>query len=400
MGRSMKTRHLSLIGGLSALAVVAACSGAQGAAPGDAPPVQQAVPVRTIPVSFQDQPNTMELPGRVRAFAEAEIRPQVTGIIEARLFTEGDYVEAGQALYQIDDAEYQAAVQSARAALARAQAAAENARETAARFERLSGINAVSRQEYDQALAAAKQAEADIAIQQAALSQARIDLSRTTITSPIDGRIGRSSVTQGALVTQNQTTTLARVLQIDPVHVDLAVSSSRLLHWRLQAAEGRIAESEDGQSIPVDILLENGAAYTHQGQLEFSEISVDETAGTVAVRVVVPNPDGILLPGMFVRARFDAGVFEDVALLPQSVVARTPTGEATVLIVGADGTAQQRQLQIEQQQDSNWIIRAGLDPSDRIIVSNLQNVRPGTKVSEVMEQGQAAAATESRGGLQ
>lgn len=396
----MKLRRDQMLGSLAMLALVSACSSEQGAMTEAAGQQVQSIPVRTMPVTFQDQPNTIELPGRVRASAEAEIRPQVTGIIEARLFTEGDYVEAGQALYQIDDAEYVAAVQSARAALARAQATAENARETANRFERLSGINAVSRQEYDQAAAAAKQAEADIAIQQAALSQAQIDLARTTIKAPIDGRIGRSSVTQGALVTQNQTNALARIVQIDPVYVDLAVSSSRLLGWRLQSAEGRIADSDQDKAIEVDILLENGATYTHKGRLEFSETNVDETAGTVAVRVVVPNPEGILLPGMFVRAQFDAGVYEDVALLPQSVVSRTPTGAATVLVVGPDGTAQQRQLQVEQQHESNWIIRAGLEPSDNIIVSNLQNVRPGTRVSVVMEQGQTDSVPASRGGVQ
>ena len=368
----MKLRRDQMLGSLAMLALVSACSSEQGAMTEAAGQQVQSIPVRTMPVTFQDQPNTIELPGRVRASAEAEIRPQVTGIIEARLFTEGDYVEAGQALYQIDDAEYVAAVQSARAALARAQATAENARE----------------------------AEADIAIQQAALSQAQIDLARTTIKAPIDGRIGRSSVTQGALVTQNQTNALARIVQIDPVYVDLAVSSSRLLGWRLQSAEGRIADSDQDKAIEVDILLENGATYTHKGRLEFSETNVDETAGTVAVRVVVPNPEGILLPGMFVRAQFDAGVYEDVALLPKSVVSRTPTGAATVLVVGPDGTAQQRQLQVEQQHESNWIIRAGLEPSDNIIVSNLQNVRPGTRVSVVMEQGQTDSVPASRGGVQ
>lgn len=393
----MKVRLDHTMASLTALALLGACSQEQAPAP---PAQQQAVPVRTMEVEFRDLPNTIELPGRVRALAEAEIRPQVTGIIKQRLFTEGDSVEAGQALYQIDDAEYVAAVQSARAALARAQASAENARETANRFERLSAINAVSRQEYDQALAAAKQAEADISIQEAALSQAQINLARTRITSPIDGRIGRSSVTQGALVTQNQTTALARVLQIDPVYVDLAVSSSRLINWRLQVSEGRLTADEENNGVPVEILLENGAVYPHQGRLEFSEISVDETAGTVAVRVVVPNPDGILLPGMFVRARFNAGMFENVAALPQSVVTRTPTGAASVLVVGADGAVEQRQLEVELQQDSNWIIRSGLDPSDEIIVSNLQNLRPGMKVSVVRETGQMSAASDNQGGVQ
>ena len=308
-------------------------------------PQQPAPVVKTLTTELVSVPNAVELTGRARAHAEAEIRPQVTGIIKERLFKEGDLVSRGQALYQIDADEYAADVRSAEAALARAQASANVAKETAKRFADLAKINAVSQQEYDQAAATAQEAEADIALQKAALDRARIDLARTRISSPIAGRIGRSSVTQGALVTQNQTETLANVLQIDPIYVDLTVSSNRVLNMRRQIASGRVA-SKGIDTVPVNIILSDDTTYPLQGELEFSEINVDESAGTVAVRALVPNPDGIILPGMFVRANFVAGMYENVITLPQSVVSRTPTGEASVMVVKDDNTIEQRAIHV------------------------------------------------------
>ncbi|HPF22507.1 MAG: efflux RND transporter periplasmic adaptor subunit [Hyphomonas sp.] len=379
---------------LASALLLAACGNAgAGSQMAEAP-----VPtVETMTVRMTDVPNVIELSGRARAFAEAEIRPQVTGIISQRLFKEGDVVKKGQALYQIDAAEYAANVRSAEAALASAQANASVARETAGRFERLAKINAVSQQEYDQAVATASQAEAAIGIQKAALDRARIDLARTKITSPIEGRIGRSAFTQGALVTENQTDPLARVLQTDPIYVDLTVSSARILSWRQQMAEGKIATTKEN-TVPVDIYLADGAPYPLQGQLEFSEVNVEESAGTVAVRVVVPNPDGLILPGMFVRAKFVAGYYEDVATLPQSVVSRTPTGDASVMVVDKDGIVQQRQITVEQNADNSWTVLSGLTQGEQVATAKLQSIRSGMKVDPRSASEQTSAAQETRGG--
>lgn len=379
---------------LASTMLLAACGGETAGQQNAAPP---APVVQTMTVRLTDVPNIIELSGRARAYAEAEIRPQVTGIISERLFKEGDVVKKGQALYQIDAAEYAAAVRSAEAALARAEATADVARETAARFERLAGINAVSQQEYDQAVASASQAEADIGIQKAALDRARIDLARTKISSPIDGRIGRSSFTQGALVTQNQAEPLARVLQTDPIYIDLTVSSARLLNWRQQIAEGEIATT-DQNTIPVDILLADGTPYPLAGDLEFSEVNVEESAGTVAVRVVVPNPEDLILPGMFVRAKFTAGYYENVATLPQSVVTRTPTGEASVMVVEQDGTVRQRRITVEQNSDNTWTVLTGLNAGEQVATANLQSIRDGMKVEARPSSEQTSAAQDSRGG--
>lgn len=374
--------------------VLAACGGETAGQQAAAPP---APVVQTMTVRLTDVPNVIELSGRARAYAEAEIRPQVTGIISERLFKEGDTVKKGQALYQIDAAEYSAAVRSAEAALARAEATADVARQTAARYERLAGINAVSQQEYDQAVASASQAEADIGIQKAALDRARIDLARTRISSPIEGRIGRSSVTQGALVTQNQADPLARVLQTDPIYVDLTVSSARILAWRQQIAEGEIATTEQN-TVPVDIILADGTPYPLPGDLEFSEVNVEESAGTVAVRVVVPNPDDLILPGMFVRAKFIAGYYENVVTLPQSVVSRTPTGEATVMVVAPDGTVEQRLITVEQNSDNTWTVLSGLKAGEQVAIASLQSIRGGMKVQSQPVSGQTSAAQDTRGG--
>lgn len=361
-------------------------------------PQQPAPVVKSLTTELVSVPNAVELTGRARAHAEAEIRPQVTGIIKERLFKEGDLVSRGQALYQIDADEYAADVRSAEAALARAQASANVAKETANRFADLAKINAVSQQEYDQAAATAQEAEADIALQKAALDRARIDLARTRISSPIAGRIGRSSVTQGALVTQNQTESLANVLQIDPIYVDLTVSSNRVLNMRRQIASGRVA-SNGIDTVPVNIILSDDTTYPLQGELEFSEINVDESAGTVAVRALVPNPDGIILPGMFVRANFVAGMYENVITLPQSVVSRTPTGEASVMVVKDDNTIEQRAIKVEQYNDNSWIVLDGLEEGEKIAISNLQNLRSGVTVDPISNVEQISAARDSRSEL-
>ncbi|MAT33563.1 MAG: efflux transporter periplasmic adaptor subunit [Ponticaulis sp.] len=384
-GSKNQRRSLLVSALLLPLASVVACSpgneGAQQSQQQTQPP--QAVKVETITVSPERVQSVRELTGRARAFAEAEIRPQVTGLIQKRLFTEGQKVTAGEALYKIDPAEYQAEVQSAAASLEGAEANAAAARETAERFRRLSEINAVSRQDYDNAVAAAKQAEATIGINKAALQRARIDLERTTVRSPISGQIGRSTVTPGALVTANQSQSLARVLQLDPIYVDLTAPSSEVLRWKQEVASGNImtANSGDETEIPVTIQLENGTTYPETGRLGFSEVNVDEAAGTVIVRAVVPNSDGLLLPGMFITASFSAGSYDGAYRVPQRAIQRTQRGEAYVYVIDDQNVAQEQPVTIRESRGTDWIISEGLTPGARVVVSGFQSLRAGTEVT-------------------
>ncbi|MBU1288678.1 MAG: efflux RND transporter periplasmic adaptor subunit [Alphaproteobacteria bacterium] len=340
--------------------------------------------------------STRELPGRARAYREAEIRPQVTGLIQSRLFTEGQMVTAGQALYQIDAAEYAATVNSAKAALQRAEATAEAARQTASRYQRLSEINAVSRENYDQAVAAQRQAEADVAMQKATVQSASINLARTKVTSPIAGQIGRSTVTPGALVTANQATALANVLQLDPIYIDLTAGSSKIQEWKRDVAEGRI-QSTDGESVDVKINLENGTVYSEPGRLEFSEVSVDETAGSVIIRAVVPNPEGLLLPGMYLNASFSAGAYENVYVLPQAAVSRDAKGNPTAMVASAENTVEVRNLTIIEASGSDWIVSEGLEDGDRLIVSGFQKIQPGGSVTINQPMAETAGGVQQPG---
>lgn len=392
---SSQTFRRSIVSGaiaVTSLAMLAACGSSNDGAAQQASQQAQAARVEVISV----QPTRIEsvrlLPGRATAYAEAEIRPQVTGIIESRLFTEGAQVEEGQPLYRIDSAEYASAVESARAALARAEATAATAAETAKRFKRLADINAVSQQSFDEAVAAQKQTEADIAIQKAALQRARIDLARTTVRAPISGQIGRSTVTQGALVTANQATAMARVLQLDPIYVDLTASSSELLKWKQDVAQGKVRTTGDTAAVPVNVQFENGTMYPEVGRLEFSEVNVDQAAGTVIVRAQVPNPDGLLLPGMFVKGSFSAGALDNVYLVPQKAVQRTPRGEPMLLVVNAEGNAEQRMLTVQGSQESDWIVTDGLNPGDQVITSGFQSARGGMPVEIIPSSRTAVTA--------
>lgn len=374
--------------GLAALAACGQGAGGEGGQEAGGGAAQQQQPqaarVEVMRVEPQSIGSVRTLPGRATPYAEAEIRPQVTGLIESRLFTEGELVTEGQALYQIDADEYVAAVQSAQAALERAQATAATAGETAKRFERLADINAVSQQSYDEAVAAQKQAEADVGIQRAALDRARIDLARTKVRAPIDGRIGRSAVTEGALVTANQATPLARVLQLDPIYVDMTASSAQVLRWKRDVADGKIETvgptSGRSAAVPVTLEFENGDDYPVEGQLEFSEVSVDQEAGTVIVRAQFPNPGNLILPGMFVKASFAAGSYNDVYLVPQRAVQRTPQGDGYVFAVSDDGTAARKSLTIQEANGSNWVVTEGLSAGDQIVISGFQNLRAGMPV--------------------
>lgn len=375
------SKHLSV--SVCAAMLLAAC-GAEGS--GDATQAQPApapLSVDAYRVDIGPIQNTISFNGRARAFREAEIRPEVSGLITERLFEEGQQVSKGTALYKIDSARYAAEVQSAKAGLERAEAASKLADETLARFTRLSEIRAVSRQEYDQALAAANQAKADISLQRAAVDRTSIDFSKTTVRSPIDGQIGRSAVTTGALVTANQAQSLARILQLDPINVDVAVPSLRVIEFNRQLEEGEIKLNED-QTADVDIFLENGQPYDHPGKFAFREVSVDETSGSVTLRATVPNPDGTLLPGMYLKTNLNGSRFNAAATIPQDAVTRTVRGDATVFIVGPDNKVENRIIQTAGNLGNNWIVTEGLAQGELVVTSNLQRVREGMTVTPVV----------------
>ena len=321
---------------------------------------------------------TTALAGRIASFQVAEVRPQVGGILQQRLFTEGADVKAGQALYQIDPATYEAALDSAQAALMKAEANVTPARLKAERFRELLAIKAVSKQEYDDAQAAFKQAEADVAVNRAAVKTARINLEYTKVRSPISGRIGKSAFTPGALVTANQAQALTSVRQLDPVYVDITQSSQDLLRLRAQFTNGELRSA--AEEAPVRLKLENGAMYPHEGRLQFTDVSVDESTGMVSLRALFPNPEHILLPGMYVRAVIAECVDENALLVPQRALRRDPKGQASVLLVDGGGKVDVRLVDVGRTVGDSWQVLSGLKPGDRVIVEGGQNVRPGMSV--------------------
>lgn len=358
---------------------LAACD--QGQAEGGMPP-QGPAQVGVVTVQAQPVVITRELSGRTSPYQVAEIRPQVDGIIKERLFEEGTEVAAGAPLYQIDPAPYQAAVDSAQASLDRAQATSEIARLKAQRYKELVKVNAVSRQDYDDAAATLKQAEADVAAAKAALATAQINLAYAKVVAPISGRIGRSAVTQGALVNANQATALATIQQLDPIYVDVTQSSADLLRLKNEMASGRLTGVEP-EKAKVTLILEDGSTYGETGTLKFSEVTVNERTGAVTLRAEFPNPQQQLLPGMFVRAVIQAGVDESGILVPQQGVTRDPTGNATAMVVATDDTVAVRKLQTAQAIGDKWLVTDGLRPGDRVIVDGLQHAQPGAKVNPV-----------------
>lgn len=375
--RSHARTFLVLAGSL----LLAACGGEQ------APP-QMPVPDVTV-VTLKAQPVSLnrELAGRTVPFLVAEVRPQATGIVKRRLFTEGGLVKAGEPLYEIDDSNYRAARDSAKANVARARASATSARLAAARSAELVKAKLVSIQDNERTQSVALEAAAEVAAAEANLQAAEVNLGHTRIVAPISGRIGKSSVTQGALVTANQEAALATVQQLDPVYVDLTQSSSEFLQLRQEMKAGRL-EQNDG--VPVKILLEDRSAYPHDGRLEFADVTVDPTTGSYALRVRVPNPDTLLLPGMYVRAVVDMGQRPDGVLAPQQGISRDPKGNATAMVVGADGTVEARTVTTSRTVGDQWLVESGLEAGDRMIVEGLQKVQPGGKANAV-EQGAAPA---------
>ncbi len=335
---------------------------------------------------------TRELPGRTNPYLVAEVRPQVSGIIQRQLFTEGKMVKAGQPLYQLDDETYQADVNSAKAGLARAQAKLEATRLTAKRASELVKANAVSQQENEDATAALRQAEADVKVAQAAVDSAGVVLKRARIAAPIDGRIGKSSVTQGALVTANQTAPLATIQQLDPIYVDLTQSSSEILQIRKEVAAGNLASTAN---LPVTILLEDGSEYAQRGRLAFSEVTVDPSTGTTAIRVIVPNPKDVLLPGMYVRAVVSTGQRKDALLAPQSGITRDPKGNASALVVNAEGKVEARLVKVSRTVGDQWLVEEGLKAEDRVIVEGVMKVKPGMPVQATEAGAPPSAAPAS-----
>ncbi|HDR2890066.1 TPA: efflux RND transporter periplasmic adaptor subunit [Enterobacter asburiae] len=362
-------RLLPLSGLIVCAALLAGCDGQDAQQQHPQSPQVSVYIVKSAPLAV-----TTELPGRTDAFRVAEVRPQVSGIILRRNFAEGSDVNAGDSLYQIDPATYQAAYDSAKGELAKAQAAANIAHLTVKRYVPLVGTQYVSKQEYDQAVATAQQADASVVAAQAGVESARINLAYTKVTSPIEGRIGKSSVTEGALVTNGQATALATVQQLDPIYVDVTQPSSdfmRLKQSSLQKGDG---------SSTVELLMENGQPYPLKGTLQFSDVTVDESTGSITLRAIFPNPKHLLLPGMFVRARIDEGVQPDAILVPQQGVTRTPRGDATVLVVNDKNQVESRTVVAPQAIGDRWLITEGLKNGDRVIVSGLQKARPGTTV--------------------
>jgi len=346
------------------------------------PPSPAAPEVTVVTVHRQPVPVTTELPGRTSAYLVAQVRARVDGIVLRREFTEGADVKAGQRLYQIDPAPYRAALDSALAALQKAQAnvAAMNAQ--AERYKILIGGNGVSKQEYDNAIAAQAQAAADVASSNAAVQTARINLGYTEVVSPITGRTGPSLVTQGAYVQASAATLLTTVQQIDPIYVDLTQTSVAGLQLRRDVANGQLKENGPDQA-KVTLTLEDGTKYPAIGTLQFTDITVDPGTGSVTVRAVFPNPDHVLLPGMFVRARIDQGVDNTAMLVPQVGVTHNPQGQATALVVGPDNKVELRTIQASRTSGANWVVDGGLKDGERVIVSGVQKVQPGTLVRTV-----------------
>ncbi|MEG1975870.1 MAG: efflux RND transporter periplasmic adaptor subunit [Citrobacter sp.] len=334
---------------------------------------------------------TTELPGRTTAFRIAEVRPQVSGIVLKRNFTEGSDVEAGQSLYQIDPATYQADYDSAKGELAKSEAAAAIAHLTVKRYVPLVGTKYISQQEYDQAIADARQADASVIAAKAAVESARINLAYTKVTSPISGRIGKSNVTEGALVTNGQATELATVQQLDPIYVDVTQSSNDFMRLKQSVEQGSL--HKDSASSTVELVMENGQSYPLKGALQFSDVTVDESTGSITLRAVFPNPQHTLLPGMFVRARIDEGVQPNAILVPQQGVTRTPRGDATVMVVNDKSQVEARTVVATQAIGDKWLISEGLQPGDKVIVSGLQKARPGVKVKATTDTETPAAKT-------
>lgn len=383
----MPSKAFALPLAVSLALALSACDDKKQSAPPPAP-----VEVSVVTLQPQRVPLFTELPGRTSAFRVAEVRPQVSGIVLKRLFEEGSEVKAGQQLYLIDPATYQAAVQSAQADLAKARANLKSVEAKATRYADLVKINAVSRQDYDDVVASLDQAKAEIMVAQAAVDTARINLNYTKVYAPIDGRIGKSSVTEGALVTANQTTPMATITQLDPIYVDVSQSSSELMRLRKAVSAGLVQQGQADQASVTLTLDGSTQAYDQPGQLQFSDVTVDQTTGSVQVRAVFPNPRKELYPGLFVRARVEQGARDNALLVPQQALVRNADGSAAVWVVGADNKVAPRPVTTAQAVGDKWLINDGLQAGDRVVTEGLQKIRPGAEVHPVDATAAKAAA--------
>jgi membrane fusion protein (multidrug efflux system) len=374
-------RRTGVFGLLAGGLLLAGCGQQSGPSQASGAPGQDAPEVGVVVLRPRAVTINSELPGRTTAYLTAEVRPQVAGIIKQRGFKEGGEIASGDVLYQIDPASYQATFDSAAAALQKAEAAVPSAQAKVERYQGLIREKAVSQQDFDDAVSTLAQAKAAVAAAKADLDTARINVAYTQIKAPIAGIISKSSISVGALVTASQTTALATIRQIDPIYVDLTQSSVNHLKFRRDLAEGRLSIS--GTSVPVRLLLEDGSIYAHAGRLAFAEVKVDESTGTFTLRAEFPNPERLLLPGMYVRAIIEEGITSTSFLVPQRAVGRNTKGEATALVVGKDLTVEERVLAVRRQVGSNWLVDGGVAAGDRVIVEGSMKTRAGGKVRAV-----------------
>ena len=375
----MSTKKLSVL--TYRLAVTTACIllSACGKKEAEKPPEQE-VKVGIYTVQTQSVPLLTELSGRTSPFQVAEVRPQVSGIVLKRNFVEGSDVKAGTPLYQIDPAPYNAQFNSAKANFSKAQANLTSAKLRNTRFEELIAIDAVSKQERDDAVATLQQTQADLQSAKATLETAQINLAYTQVKAPITGRIGRSIVTAGALVTAGQADPLTTVQQLDPIYVDVTQSSTELLRMKRDLENGTLQSVGKNQA-KVKLVLEDGSTYAQEGKLQFSDVTVDQNTGTVTLRALFPNPKNLLLPGMYVRAQLEEGTRENALLVPQRAVTRNGKGEATTLVLNSENIVELRTLETERTIGNNWLVTKGVETGDRVIVEGLQKAKPGTKAS-------------------
>ncbi|WP_260928163.1 efflux RND transporter periplasmic adaptor subunit [Novosphingobium sp. 9] len=356
----------------AAIAILSLAACGQSSAPAPKPEAQ----VGVVTLKAQDTTENTSLPGRVSAVESSEVRPQVDGVITRRLFEEGTMVQAGQVLYQIEDAPYRAALASAQGQLANAQATIRSTQLQADRYKSLLAIKGVSQQDYDNAVAAAQAARAQVQTAKAAVMSAQVNLGFTRIRAPISGRIGRSLVTVGGLAQTGQTQALALISKIGEVYVDVSQPASRMLDLQAAARSGGLSRAS-GAAARVQLVLPNGAIYPIEGSLEFSEATVDDSSGSVTIRARFPNPDGTLLPGMYVQAQLVDGVRHNAILAPQKGVTHDEKGDAVAMVLGADGKVQQRKIELGSAIGQNWVVTSGLKAGDRLIVDGLLGVKPG-----------------------
>jgi membrane fusion protein (multidrug efflux system) len=374
-------RSVASIAVTLSLASSAATLSACGKPPHQGPPPATTPEVGTIVLHTQPVVLTSELPGRTAPVVVADVRPQITGLVQSRNFKEGAEVTAGTLLYQIDPATYQAQVESAKAALTKSQANLHSLKLKAQRYAELAAIKAVSQQDNEDTASSMSQAEADVASAQASLDTALINLRYTRIVAPVSGRIGKSSVTPGALVTSNQTTALATVQKLDPIYVDVSQSSTEFLRLKHELETGQLGRAGSGAAVTLE--LEDGSNYALPGTLEFSDVTVDQNTGAITLRAVFPNPKRELLPGMFVRAVLQEGIDEHALLVPQAAVSRDASGNPTAYVVAADGKLQLRPLKTDRAIGDQWLVSAGLSPGDCLVVDGQQRAAPGVAVIAV-----------------